>query len=603
MSAYRNAFEHQHFRLRHAETGEAVAPRSFRDIITGDDAPLRFDYGPEYINVAALGLCAALTQAAFSPGGVRDLESRLAAPVSPDDFDTVVSPLRDRFTIDGPAGTRFLQWPAPGPERYTKGRNEGRLKKGEDLSALLLTTGRHDKTFLNRPDARWAVRPDQIPLLLFARHTFYEKSAGRGYKNGTTSDMEVRTYLLDRDGNAPGSLRRSVWLNVLSREEREINCEKWFSDSSKAMARSWMWEALPDDDVEQGTLSLAHGLLWMVAHTWVELGEVEGSHRCIVTGERIEPGEESVGIKAVVQATNVGYGTKPSKNEARASFFLHPNGPYGIQQKDHAHEHLTVDELRGLVGHAAALLFAEGFEQKAGKRTVALQTAPLVDQLYGLAERPEVDLMPFGFHMTGSQGNLNTHAAYQIERYRYPRLADDEERQRAQQITSGYIQFADEAARKLAYYVQICTMKDVDVEEETVEDSKGMRRRKLSFNLKRKAVPAERVAEEALIAFWHRIGQSFHALLGVIEDAATAPGGLDVHQDSVSGWARQTVGHHVLSAFAPVFQRFGGSPQHLIAAHEADQRLRGWLRFRKVRTSPRTPPEPPDFHPSDPTYS
>src|SRR5690554_5532806 len=101
-----NVFEHQRFRLR-TPSGERVE-KSFRDLLTEPDAAYSLDYAQAFYDVAALSLMSYLAQVAFEPESVDDLAERLQAPMSDEDFERAVAPLRARFALTGD-GPRFMQ--------------------------------------------------------------------------------------------------------------------------------------------------------------------------------------------------------------------------------------------------------------------------------------------------------------------------------------------------------------------------------------------------------------------------------------------------------------------------------------------------------------
>src|SRR5690606_25633682 len=114
-----------------------------------------------------------------------------------------------------------------------------------------------------------------------------------------------------------------------------------------------------------------------------------------------------------------GYGQKErgkGGQDVRRSFFLHPAAPYRFGQEGGKDfwRHLRADETTGLVGEAAGLCFGIGDEGG--------HVAPLVEQLYRCpkGEEPHVDLLTFGFIMTGSKANV--HGGQAIERFVYPVL-------------------------------------------------------------------------------------------------------------------------------------------------------------------------------------
>lgn len=558
-----NVFEHQRFRLRRPPSddypnGERVT-RSFREIITGDDEPLLFDYPLEYLNVAALGLCVALAQTTYEPETVEDLEAKLTTPLTDEEYEQGVAPLRDLFTIDGPSGTRFLQGPEPEKDK------KGPYKKSGSLSDLLLTVKRGNKTFLNRPDEEWAVELDQVPLLLFARHTFFEGNAGRGYLNGTSHEMGIRTFLLD----AANVLRRSIWLNVLARETQAEKEGDYQLTSSGNGFDGWLWHEVPDlEAVVQGDLTLRAGLLWQTAHSFVVLEEVEKPCPSIVTGERITG---KVGTAVVVNPSGIGYGVRPEPKARRESFFRHPNAPTfeGEVKDSFIRSQLKVEETSGLIGHMAGLFFGPGALDS--ERPSKLNTALVLDQWHEFDERPVVDLLCFGFEMQGKPVP-NVHSGYRIERFRYPLLGGGGEeetaiRVEAEAVLAEAAEFTRDVERVLSGAIQRCTLVQVKVEE----DEKGRQR----FTPKEHLAP-EQLARSAAHDLWRHTRNELAHLLRQIEahgqDACTLAKAAPA---LLAEW-RDCIARHARSLFQPVFDTYSASPQHLVAAHRA----KGFLLYK-----------------------
>ncbi len=444
-----NVFEHQQFLLRRPPTPEYPAGervrRSFREIMTGPDEPLRFDYRLEYLNVAALNLCAALTQAFFEPENLSVLEKRLATPMTEEEFEQGIADQRELFSIDGE--TRFLQGNTP-PEKDKKGRIVNLALLHEKLN---MTTS----DFMNRAENDWVVSLDQIPLLLFSRITFYEKSAGRGYLTGTSGDLEIRTFPVD-----PASLRRTVWLNVLA-HTLQNRLEGDFEEAGSGKGYDeWMWVKAPAEDVPRGASTLRAGLFWMVASNYVILEEVEEPRPCIVTGEMIT-GRHGTGV--VTRSTGIGYGIPVEREKGpavRMSFFRHPNGPAVTRKTKEEQlytQHLSVDEVSGLFGQMGGLFFSSPPD---GSRDVTYQVAPVIEQYLGLDEdsRPQIDLLCFGFHMLSSKKNV--HGGYEYELFHDPTLENQEigTQETAQGILERAADNAETIRKILTGAVEMCAM-------------------------------------------------------------------------------------------------------------------------------------------------
>ncbi len=564
-----NVFEHQKFLLRRRSptnpSGERVE-RSFRELMTlPDEHPMHFDYPIEYLNIAALNLCAALAQAVFEPTDCHELAARLCTPMTDEQFEAGIAPLRDLFTIDGPSGTRFLQGPEPLRDK------KGRLN-GSPLEVLLLTVKKGDKTFLNRPNKEWAVRPDQIPLLLFSRATFYEKSAGRGYLTGTSGDLEIRVFPSD-----PLSLRRTIWLNVLTRELQRERSGEYAEAGSGSGYDAWMWHQPPAEDVPEGAIALRSGLFWMVANAYIELQEVQEPRLCIITGEPIQG---QVGTSAVIQSTGRGYGIVVAREKGpavRQSFFLHPNGPVRIgTTKDNQlyKRHLSVEGTAGVIGHMGGLFFA------GSSGSGSFKLAPVVEQLsalqftrwYSGTVRPSLDLLCFGFHMLSSKQNV--HGGYEYESFHYP-LLDVPDKDiaalaaEAQSLLESYATDAREIESLLGSAVQRCMLVQMD----TTEDDEG----RLSFKPK-KNLPLEGILPGIGKEYWRSVGVDLRTLLGMIETHGTSEDALQSHRDALEAWWRSHSARHAIRLFETIFSSYATSPTHIAAAHKAKGYLYGTLR-------------------------
>lgn len=554
-----NTFEHQRFLVRRPPDrahplGEPLR-LSWREIMTGQDEPLRFDYPLEYFNIAALGLCVALTQATLEPESLDDLAKRLESGVTDEEMESSIRSLRDLFTIDG--DVRFLQGPEPARDK------KGRLDTGH-LSELMLTMKKGDKVFLNRAEGDAVVSLDQIPLLLFSRSTFFEKSAGRGYVTGTSGDLEIRTFLID-----PSSLRRTIWLNVLSREQ-QTNLFTMPGDSSGY--DGWMWIQPPDDDVAQGALSLRAGLLWMVANAYIEIKEVSEPRPCIVTGD-MQTGRVGTGV--VVSATGKGYGVKVQREkgpDVRMSFFHHPNGPWQTitsTKADPFDKHLSVAECSGLIGQMAGLFFSSGTDK--------YHIAPVIEQLYALRrhglidEKFRFDLLCFGFHMLSSKQNV--HGGYEVEQYHYPILGtDDDNTEDALRQAEGVMERAAERVAKIEWIlkraVQMCTLKEINAEEQ--DDGT------LTFKEK-KRVDEGGIMRDASTELWKRAGDELGALIEKIGEAGHSADDLQNAGDELMIWWTDKIALHAEAIFNRVFNDYSSSPQHLVAAQNAHRLFKGGL--------------------------
>lgn len=559
-----NVFEHQKFLLRTRNASGDAPERlrlSWREIMTrpDDGVELWFDYPLEYMNVAALGLCTALTQVALEPKDAEELDERMETPLSEDEIDKAIAPFRDDFSLEG--AVRFLQ--GPEPEKNTRGR----YKKAGDLSELLLTVKKGDKEFLNRPSDAWCVRLDQIALLLFSRMTFFEGTAGRGYKAGTSGKMEIRTFPILRN-----SLRKTIWLNTLTAEAQKERHEGEYlpPDTEEGFDR-WMWQPENDvDEVPRGRLSLRAGLFWMPAYGWIAVDELEDERICVVTGDSIDAGEVA-GTEVVVSATGIKYGTANEEGKTD-SFFLHPNGPHrtiSIEKKGVEFEaHYAVEESRGLLGSVAGLLFGSNDPQASGGGVETKKLAPVLDQLTilrsALRAVPErVDLLCFGFHMLSAKKNV--HGAYAYELFDYPvfgRSGDEpsEAMQQAEQLVESCIRTARNVEYALHRSVQRCTL----IETDQKKDDSG----RITFSEKSRP-SSDGMIRDASTELWETIGEEVRRLIRDIADIGDDPRALsEAHHGLVAEWEDHIVGV-AERIFFRYFDTYSMTPDHIAAAHSA----------------------------------
>ena len=560
-----NVFEHQSFLLRKPPSpkhplGEQIR-RSYREIMTGGDESLRFDYPLEYFNVAALGLCIALTQALLEPENLSELFKRLNTPVDETEFEEAIAGLRDTFSIDG--AVRFMQ--GPEPQRDKKGR-----LGGEDLSALILSIKKGDKEFLNRPSDGAVVALDQIPLLLFSRSTYFEKSAGRGYLTGTSGDLEIRTYLIDRT-----SLRRTIWLNVLAQDQQG---EHFSPIDGSAGYDKWMWESPPAGDVAQGNVSLRSGLLWMVANGYIEIEEIATPRQCLVTGEMVE-GRAGTGV--IVSPTGKGYGVKVAREkgpEVRMSFFRHPNGPSQTIEPPKGTpftRHLSVRENSGLVGEMGGLFFSSA--EFGGK---GYHMAPVIKQLYELRgafkkqlRTTRLQLLCFGFHMLSSKQNV--HGGYESEMFEYPLLGErDSDGLRALKNAEELMQFAAERTGKIEWplkrAIQLCTLTQIDTEISEKEDGR------LEFKEKSKIDSGGMMSDSAM-ELWRHAGIELRELIAKIAAHGNSADDLSDAIPEIRLWWTRRIAEHATTIFYRIFNDYSMSPTHMIAAFNAKRLFHGSL--------------------------
>jgi len=564
-----NVFEHQRFRLRTPD-GERV-DKSFRDVLTEPDAPYALDYAQTFYDVAALNLMSFLAQWLFEPADVVELARRLEAPMSAQEFEERVASWRQRFALTGD-GPRFMQAPAPFDQNKASG-----------LDVAVFISAKGDRQFLHRADADWAVSPEQAGLFLFARNTFYEGTGGRGYQKGTNGDTPVRVLITDPGPDGTLWLRRTIWLNVLSRAQQRQYTGA-YADPHALRTDDYdglFWADLPEADVPVGGITLRAGLGWMTACHWLWYEEGEGI--CPVTGERVDG---LVARTASKTSTGIAYGTKGDLDSGTRAerLFRHPNAPteklYDRKSGDVTGERaFLVQRTQGLTEAIGAAFFGGLSDRGAARYTLA----PVVAQLYadpiqvlGLSTRLHV----FVFHMLSGQKNI--HGGIEQSTFSYRPIAPDVSEalvvlDKAAELTNDAAKFAAEAARALGQAVQRTAGAGVRAEE--TEDGK--------IHLKKlEATPSvdEPFGRDTLAAFWKAVQQDLVDYAGRIAAVAErGPDALVAEETALKGWWEETVIREVRRQFRPVFEHYSTLPRTMPYAHAAQRLLAGAL--KKLRST------------------
>jgi hypothetical protein len=570
-----NVFEHQRFLVR--RPGGARLTRSFRELITATaddgtaldpDEHLELTYPQPFYDVGAMGLLCYLVHVAFEPQDEVELVDRLETPISPDEYEAAVAPLREHFTIDGEGTSRFMQGPSP------ELKANGKPKKKPDSVSALLATVRKDNSlnaleWLNRPDAEWAVSLDQIPVLLFTRNTFYEQAGGSGYQKGTAGKVGVRSLLVERDERGT-LLRRSVWLNTLHIDFQQDALFGSFSQDYNGR----MWQNPPSDDVPTGGTTLAAGLGWMTAYHHLDLADTPDSAVCVVSGRRLTGERAATGVWK--SPTGIAYGTK-GDDEARASrLFRHPHVPTFAtwDNKTGGYENerqVGVHRTRGLVDTLGGLVL--GSDSRRSGRNYA--PAPIVRQLYeaqgdlkdyAKARRDGIALDVFGFHMVGSMGGK--HSAYERDTFRYPLVqgATPQDTQLMLGLTRRLVHQASEQTDAVARLLQKAVQETAGVGLARGEDDQGRMTLK-----RREVVKATDFAfgRDILAAYWQEVGEELKVWMQRLSQAATTDDELRDAQDQLLAQWAQTLVYTARRLYAPHFDRYSTQPPTMPYAYRA----------------------------------
>lgn len=572
-----NVFEHQRFRLRTPE-GEPVQ-KSFRELLTEPDSAYALDYAQAFYDVAALSLMSYLAQVAFEPESVEELADRIAEPMSEDDFERAIAPLRVQFALTGD-GPRFMQAPEPFDE-----------KKATGLDVAVFISAKGDRQFLHRADADWVVTPEQAGLFLFARNTFYEGTGGRGYQKGTNGDTPVRVLVTDAADGATLWLRRTIWLNVLACEQQREYAGAYANprELREGEYDGAFWVDLPPEDVPTGSITLRAGLGWMTAYHWLWFEDGEGI--CPLTGERVEG---FVARSASKRSTGIAYGSKGDmESGVRAErLFRHPNVAarkrYDKTGDVTGEDPFLVQRTEGLTEAVGAAFFGGTSQQDAA----AFVLAPVVSQVQHPALKrafARVGRLPtamvFGFHMLSSQRNV--HGGIEKNSFALPLVgANAFETKRLMETGSQLLRdasaFAEQAARILGQAVQRTAGAGVRAQEDP--DTGRITLKKLE------STPSvdDPFGRDTLAAYWRAIQRNLVSHAGSI--AATAedgPDALTLRSDELRSKWEDIVVSEVRNQYAPVFEHYSTLPRTMPYAHAALRILTGTL--KKLRsTQPET---------------
>lgn len=573
MSEIKNVFEHQRFRLRTPD-GESVS-KSFRQLMTEPDAPYAMNYAQAFYDVAALNLLSFLAQIAFEPESAGALVEHLESPMSESEFEAGIAPLRSRCALNGD-GPRFMQAPAP----FDK-------KKATGVDVAVFISAKGDRQFLHRADADWAVPLEQAGLFLFARNTFYEGTAGRGYQKGTNGDTPVRVLVTAPAARDTIWLRQSVWLNVLSREQQ--------NQYSGAYARpeflneggfdGLFWSDPPTDDVAAGASTLRAGLGWMSAYHWLWYEEAHGV--CPLTGEAVTG---FVARKASKKSTGIGYGTGGDLDSGTRAdrLFRHPNVPnqkrWDRKTKEFVGEAPTmVHRMEGLTSAVGATFFGG----RSWSDGAAFVLAPAVDQVYssGLKDWffrsghiPAVTV--FGFHMLSGQKNV--HGGIEMDTFKLPLVGQNAlETAEINEIGSTILHrastFAEEAGRRLAQAVQRTVGAGVRAE---VGDDGAIR---INNKLEKPPSVDDPFARDVLRAYWRHVRDHLAQLAGkVANDASSGPSTLiSVSDERILQFEEQLI-REIKRLYSPVFEHCSTLPRTMPYAFAAKRMLNSAL--KKIRS-------------------
>ncbi len=576
MSEILNVFDHQRFQVR---TPDGVRlKKSFKEILTEPDAAYALDYAQTYYDVAALNLLAFLAQLAFEPATGEELAERIRAPMSEAEFEAGVSKLRPLCAITGD-GPRFMQGPEPGDVKARKGIE----------TAVFVTSSKpgktqSDKRFLFRADSDWAVYPEQASLLMFARNTFYEGTGGRGFQKGTNGDTPIRALVTLPAERDTIWLRKSAWLNVLSRE-RQHDYSGGYAEVGEGY-HGLFWVNPPERDIPVGGISLPSGLGWMTAFHWLWFEETDAPGICPLTGETVRG---LVARELSKQTTGISYGSKGDlEKRVRADrLFRHPNVPtqkiFDKSGDPIGERPFFVHRTKGLVDSIGASMFGGLSDRMKTRYTLAPVVAQLcTDPVQNLGISPTLTV--FGFHMLSGQKNV--HGGIEAQAVRFPYLTHDPARalvfiELATHLMVHASNFANDSARALGQAIQRTAGAGVRADENEHGEIKLKK-------LEKTPSIDDPFGGDALSAFWRAQKNHVTEFAALIATAARdEPEGFLDSEHKFRNRCEETVVSEVWRQYDPIFNHYSVLPRTMPYAHIARRMLGGAV--KKLRSTQSEP--------------
>jgi CRISPR system Cascade subunit CasA len=232
----------------------------------------------------------------FLPDDDPALRQRLAAPLTPAEFEAGIAPFLDWFDLDHPTQpfmqTRGVKAVEPTPiQKLLIGLPEG-----------------NNHAFFNEAGEVGHLGGSVAAIALFNQASNCP-SFGGGFKGSLRGGAPITTLVFDRD------LRRMVWRNVLTRsrvEERQIAAPGPAQDQP-----TWVSPITEKSTIHWNQIGLLRGLFWQPAH--VELVKASEARACDVLG-----GEATAGYSGFL---------KEKFNFTVEGVWPHPHGAMNMSLK------------------------------------------------------------------------------------------------------------------------------------------------------------------------------------------------------------------------------------------------------------------------------
>jgi CRISPR system Cascade subunit CasA len=243
---------------------------ALRELLCGD-GKWELSLPRDDMELAALQLVICLTQVILMPKDAAELRGRIAKPLRAEDYDAAIGPpFHEWFQLDHPKYP-FMQVRGVGAKDLTP---MDKLMAG--------VTGATNSCFVNQQGLAERLCHGCAAIALFNQATC-APSFGGGFKAGLRGSAPVTT-LIQGD-----HLRRTVWLNVLSRES-VAQTIPWHRTTTLQQP-TWLEPIEAGEIVPAQHIGFARGLFWQPAH--IELTAPVPAQSCSCCGGRVDKVFES----------------------------------------------------------------------------------------------------------------------------------------------------------------------------------------------------------------------------------------------------------------------------------------------------------------------
>ncbi len=248
------------------------------------------------LELACLQLLVCMTQVMFLPDDDAGLRQRLAAPLTPAEFEAGITPFFDWFDLDHPTQP-FMQ------TRGVKAVDSTPIQK----LLIGLPEGNNHAFFNEAGEVNHVSGP--VAVIALFNQASNCPSFGGGFKGSLRGGAPITTLLFDRN------LRHMIWRNVLTRPrvaERQIDAPGPAQDRP-----TWVSPIAEKSTIHWNQIGLMRGLFWQPAH--VDLIKADQARACDVLG-----GEATAGYSGFL---------KEKFNFTVEGVWPHPHGAMNLSLK------------------------------------------------------------------------------------------------------------------------------------------------------------------------------------------------------------------------------------------------------------------------------